>query len=243
MKSDQLPLNSPVSSWSEACSSNSTSNVPASHASLQNGGLLQLATVPNGEVQSQQVDPNHIEMEVDDVPNVCNINMLPNSYTLMLPQTDLQPTDLSIYNDSTSNTKRTAKRKRLLSELSEFAAKRRSTRVRNPAVKKAHDNINYQELLQKFLPSKLIGDGKYDDQDDDSDPLSQDKASGDHTYGQAAENEKKDNSKVAIDSSYLSSTEKDDVTHFIANNQSNGGIIDLLYNYTVSLAKKNHFVW
>lgn len=61
-------------------------------------------------------------MEVDDseteAPNV-----------LVLPQADVPTNALSIYNDSTSSTRRTKRKRSELAELSDFVSKRRSTRV------------------------------------------------------------------------------------------------------------------
>ncbi|GFW50405.1 calcineurin-binding protein cabin-1 [Trichonephila clavipes] len=113
--------------------------------------------------------------------------------------------------------------------------------VRNPAVKKPQDNINYQELLQKFLPPKLIGDGKCEDPEDDSEPTSLDKTGGDLSYGQSSENDKSGN--TSGNTCDLVWSEKEDVRQFIANNQSNAGIIDLLYKYVVFLGKKNTCIW
>ncbi|GFT23499.1 calcineurin-binding protein cabin-1, partial [Nephila pilipes] len=234
---DKFPSPSSVSSLSEACSSNSAappfhgSNVPKSE------GLLQLAAVPPDDYRNRR--NSVVEMDVEETPPTSNINSSP--YTLVLPPVEIQPTDLSMCTDSTSSNRRTSKRKRLLSELTELSAKRRSSRVRNPAVKKPQDNINYQELLQKFLPPKLIGDGKCEDPDDDSEPTSLDKTGGDLSYGQSSENDKSGNpSGNARD---LVWSEKDDVCLFIANNQSNAGIIDLLYKYVVFLGRKNTCIW
>ncbi|XP_055949732.1 calcineurin-binding protein cabin-1-like isoform X2 [Argiope bruennichi] len=222
---------SPVSSLSEACSSNSAAAPYAVPTSQKSDGLLQLATLPPEDYRSRR--SSVIDMEVDEIPTT-SANASP--YSLVLPQIDTTPTDLSICADSTSSNKRTSKRKRLLSELTELSAKRRSSRVRNPAVKKPQDNINYQELLQKFLPPKLIGDGKCEDPDFDSEPTSLDKTSADVSCGQSSDNDKRN----ICD---LTSSEKEDVSQFLANNQSNAGIIDLLYKYVVFLGRKNTCIW
>lgn len=65
-------------------------------------------------------------MEVDDANND-NKNEVPN--VLVLPQADVPTNDLSIYNDSTSGTRRTKRKRSELAELSDFVSKRRSTRV------------------------------------------------------------------------------------------------------------------
>ncbi|XP_071040839.1 calcineurin-binding protein cabin-1 isoform X2 [Parasteatoda tepidariorum] len=233
---DKLQCPSPISSLSEACSSSSTFRCNGLPPGQKSDGLLQLA---NNASQSAANENNAVEMEVDDVPSAGNSNQLQNSSYLVLPQIETTPTDLSMYNDSASGSRRTSKRKRLLTELSEFSSKRRSTRVRNPALRKPHDNVNYQELLQKFLPSKLIGDGKFEEQDEDSETASNDKGS-DLNYGQSSEHEKNDK---ASSFNELVSTEKDDVNDFLKNNQSNGGIIDLLYNYVTILGSKSSLVW
>ncbi|GFQ82744.1 calcineurin-binding protein cabin-1 [Trichonephila clavata] len=230
---DKFPSPSPVSSLSEACSSNSAAAPFHGSNVHKSDGLLQLATLPPNDNRNRR--NSVVEMDVDEIPTTNNINSSP--YTLVLPPIEVQPTDLSMCTDSTSSNKRTSKRKRLLSELTELSAKRRSSRVRNPAVKKPQDNINYQELLQKFLPPKLIGDGKCEDPEDDSEPTSLDKTGGDLSYGQSSENDKSGNTCDLVWS------EREDVRQFIANNQSNAGIIDLLYKYVVFLGKKNTCIW
>ncbi|XP_054714787.1 LOW QUALITY PROTEIN: calcineurin-binding protein cabin-1-like [Uloborus diversus] len=211
---EKSSLSSPVSSLSEACSSNSATHL----------------------------DTSQTEMEVDEVPNASSTNVSSNTYILTLPQVESQNTEVTTCNDSPTHGRRSSKRKRLLSELNDIAAKRRSTRVRNPAIKKPQDNINYQELLHKFLPSKLLGDGKFDEQDDDSDPLSQDKSNSDHTYGQSVDSEKKD-SKSPPNSFDLTTTEKADVKEFVNSCISNSGVIDLLYKYVTILGSKSNFIW
>ncbi|GBN00302.1 Calcineurin-binding protein cabin-1 [Araneus ventricosus] len=228
---DKITSPSPVSSLSEACSSNSAASPYVGPTSQKSDGLLQLATLPPEDYRSRR--SSVMEMDIDETPTG-SANASP--YSLVLPQVDATPTDLSICADSTSSNRRTSKRKRLLSELTELSAKRRSSRVRNPAVKKPQDNINYQELLQKFLPPKLIGDGKCEEADFDSEPTSLDKTSADVSCGQSSDNEKGN----ICD---LTSSEKEDVSQFFANNQSNAGIIDLLYKYAVFLGRKNTCIW
>ena len=65
-------------------------------------------------------------MEVDDA-NSDSKTEVPN--VLVLPQADVPTNDLSIYNDSTSGTRRTKRKRSELAELSDFVSKRRSTRV------------------------------------------------------------------------------------------------------------------
>ncbi|GIY46166.1 hypothetical protein CDAR_570561 [Caerostris darwini] len=236
-KQDACPTPSSLSSLSEACSSNSAASPHVGLPTHKSEGLLQLATLPPEDYRSRRSSVMEID-EMPTTPTTPNVNA--NPYTLVLPQYDTPPTDLSICADSTSSNKRTSKRKRLLSELNDLSTKRRSSRVRNPAIKKPQDNINYQELLQKFLPPKLIGDGKCEEPDEDSEPTSLDKTSRDFSCGQSSENDKNKTSSNTCD---LTWSEKEEVCQFIANNLFNAGIIDLLYKYVVILGKKSSCIW
>ncbi|KAG8195575.1 hypothetical protein JTE90_002197 [Oedothorax gibbosus] len=212
-------------------SASSLSCSSSSAAVVKPEGLLQLADVPSHFQRSSVIEVTPMEVDVDETP-------AESPYNLVLAPVENHPTDLLIdRSDSTSSSRRMSKRKRLLSELAEFSTKRRSSRVRNPAVKKPQDNVNYQELLQKFLPPKLMGNGKCEDADDDSEPVSLDK---ELSCGPSTENDKSDKTTESGD---LSWSEKEDVVQFISSNQNNSGIIDLLYNYVVILGKKSACVW
>ncbi|GIY38511.1 calcineurin-binding protein cabin-1 [Caerostris extrusa] len=211
------PTPLPVLSLTKPIRENSSNSAASPHVGLpthKSEGLLQLATLPPEDYRSRRSSV----MEIDEMPT-----------TPTTPNVNANPYTLDI------------KRKRLLSELNDLSTKRRSSRVRNPAIKKPQDNINYQELLQKFLPPKLIGDGKCEEPDEDSEPTSLDKTSRDFSCGQSSENDKSD--KTSSNTCDLTWSEKEEVCQFIANNLFNAGIIDLLYKYVVILGKKSTCIW
>lgn len=237
-------VNSPAnfSSSSEACSrAPSPGSIPTSQSSQQQTSLLPVSTQQQIE-QDQLITAgeSEVEMEVDNVATGCVVNV----YTTTAAQTDIKNAETGTHIDTPlGNGSRTPKRKKLLAELSEFGTKRRSARVRNTGTKRPQDNVNYQELLQKFLPSSLLADGKFDEQDEESEVLSQDKNSGDHTYGQTLNYGLNDENRYISHHKKLCSTEKEDVYDYISGSQNNGGMLDLLYKYVMQVSSRSSFMW
>ncbi|KAM8866749.1 calcineurin-binding protein cabin-1 isoform 1-T1 [Synchiropus picturatus] len=124
-------------------------------------------------------------------------------------------------------TKKAPKKKRTVEENVE-TAKRRSARVRNTKCKK-EEKIDFQELLFKYLPSRLR---KFDpDEDDESlsnlEPLCDGK-----------ENVESPNGSCMPDSVESMEAEQQEVHNFILSNLNNGGILDLMMRYLKSVGQR-----
>uniref|UniRef100_A0A3B3XNK7 Uncharacterized protein n=1 Tax=Poecilia mexicana TaxID=48701 RepID=A0A3B3XNK7_9TELE len=127
--------------------------------------------------------------------------------------------------------KKAPKRKRVVEDSGE-TAKRRSARVRNTKCKK-EEKIDFQELLFKYLPSRLK---KFDpDNDDESLGNLETQCDG------------KDDVQpvhcLPADSVELMESEQQDVHNFLLNNLSNGGILDLMMRYLKAVGQKFMEEW
>ncbi|RXM93244.1 Calcineurin-binding protein cabin-1 [Acipenser ruthenus] len=118
--------------------------------------------------------------------------------------------------------KKPPKRKRAAEESGE-TAKRRSARVRNTKCKK-EEKIDFQELLVKFLPSRLK---KLDPEDEDEslnsyEILSEVKQDSAQLVGSHC---------MSFDSTPFMESERLGVHTFLLNNMTNGGILELMMRY------------
>ncbi|XP_016103446.1 calcineurin-binding protein cabin-1-like [Sinocyclocheilus grahami] len=123
--------------------------------------------------------------------------------------------------------KKGTKRKRVVEDTVE-TAKRRSARVRNTRCKK-EEKIDFQELLLKFLPSRLK---KFED-DEDEESLS--------NMGSQCDSKLDSQSNRGSNSSeYIVSmeTERKDVHAFLLANMQNGGILELMMRYLKVVGQK-----
>lgn len=125
--------------------------------------------------------------------------------------------------------KKGVKRKKISEESGE-TAKRRSARVRNTKCKK-EEKVDFQELLMKFLPSRLR---KLDPEEED-DPF--------NNY--EVQSEAKLESfpsvgphRLSFDSATFMESEKQDVHAFLLENLTNGGILELMMRYLKGMAPR-----
>ncbi|XP_035391936.1 calcineurin-binding protein cabin-1 isoform X1 [Electrophorus electricus] len=125
--------------------------------------------------------------------------------------------------------KKASKRKRMMEDCGE-TAKRRSARVRNTKCKK-EEKIDFQELLLKFLPSRL----KKFDADEDEESLSNI-----DTQSEAKAGSQMNQGTGSNLSDYISSieTEHTEVHAFLLANMCNGGILELLLHYLKVMGQK-----
>ncbi|KAM6155714.1 calcineurin-binding protein cabin-1 [Rhynchocyon petersi] len=130
--------------------------------------------------------------------------------------------------------KKGVKRKKVVEESGE-TAKRRSARVRNTKCKK-EEKVDFQELLVKFLPSRLR---KLDPEEEDG-PFSsyevQSEAKGDHCPSTGPHT-------LSFDSATFMESEKQDVHQFLLGNQTNGGILELMMRYLKAMGHKFLLRW
>ncbi|XP_058512472.1 calcineurin-binding protein cabin-1 isoform X1 [Ochotona princeps] len=130
--------------------------------------------------------------------------------------------------------KKGVKRKKIAEESGE-PAKRRSARVRNTKCKK-EEKVDFQELLVKFLPSRLR---KLDPEEED-DPF--------NNY--EVQSEAKLESfpsvgphRMSFDSATFMESEKQDVHEFLLENLTNGGILELMMRYLKGMGHKFLLRW
>ncbi|KAM9858179.1 calcineurin-binding protein cabin-1 [Aulostomus maculatus] len=128
----------------------------------------------------------------------------------------------------TDKAKRAPKRKRTVEDNGE-TAKRRSARVRNTKCKK-EEKVDFQELLFKYLPSRL----KKFDPDNDDESLSNLETQCDGKE----DIQPLHGSCLPVDSVEYMESEQQDVHNFLLSNMSNGGILDLMLHYLKAVGQK-----
>uniref|UniRef100_K7G598 Calcineurin binding protein 1 n=1 Tax=Pelodiscus sinensis TaxID=13735 RepID=K7G598_PELSI len=130
--------------------------------------------------------------------------------------------------------KKGVKRKKIIEDSGE-TAKRRSARVRNTKCKK-EEKVDFQELLVKFLPSRLR---KLDPEEED-DPFS--------NYEVQSEIKQENFQhigphRMSFDSTTFMESEKQDVHEFLLDNLNNGGILELMMRYLKVIGQKFLVKW
>ncbi|XP_056273916.1 calcineurin-binding protein cabin-1 isoform X2 [Pseudoliparis swirei] len=133
----------------------------------------------------------------------------------------------------TDKVKKAPKRKRVVEESGD-TAKRRSARVRNTKCKK-EEKIDFQELLFKYLPSRL----KKFDPDDDDESLS----NLDTQCDRKEDMQPLHGSCLPADSVEYMESEQQDVHNFLLNNMTNGGLLDVMMRYLKAVGQKFLVEW
>ncbi|MED6275185.1 Calcineurin-binding protein cabin-1, partial [Characodon lateralis] len=128
--------------------------------------------------------------------------------------------------------KKAPKKKRGVEDSGE-TAKRRSARVRNTKCKK-EEKIDFQELLFKYLPSRLK---KFDPDDDESLGNLETQCNGKDDVQPYHE------SCLPADYVEPMESEQQDVHNFLLNNLTNGGILDLMMRYLKAIGLKFMEEW
>ncbi|XP_058014812.1 calcineurin-binding protein cabin-1 isoform X4 [Ahaetulla prasina] len=129
--------------------------------------------------------------------------------------------------------KKGLKRKKITEESGE-TAKRRSARVRNTKCKK-EEKVDFQELLVKFLPSRLR---KLDPEEE-----------GPFNHYEIQSTAKEENSqplgshRMSLDLTVSMESEKQDVHKFLLANLNNGGILELMMRYLKVISQKFLVKW
>ncbi|XP_069817249.1 calcineurin-binding protein cabin-1 isoform X3 [Dendropsophus ebraccatus] len=144
-------------------------------------------------------------------------------------------TDSSAAQDQSSGdkNKKGVKRKRITEDAGE-TAKRRSARVRNTKCKK-EERIDFQELLIKFLPSRL----RKPDSEEEEDSFGNYEMQSDLKQEHFLDGEK----PMSYDSTTFMESEKQDVHQFLLANLENGGILELMMRYLKVIAQKFLVKW
>uniref|UniRef100_A0A8D3E828 Calcineurin-binding protein cabin-1 n=1 Tax=Scophthalmus maximus TaxID=52904 RepID=A0A8D3E828_SCOMX len=170
-------------------------------------------------------------------PGVLELVMLPQpstqpqiipSQTTVEITTSAPPVATAMNMSLTDKVKKAPKRKRAMEDSGE-TAKRRSARVRNTKCKK-EEKIDFQELLFKYLPSRL----KKFDPDNDDESLSNLETQCDGKE----DIQPLHGSCFPVDSIEYMESEQQDVHNFLLNNLTNGGLLDLMMRYLKALGQK-----
>ncbi|XP_007955587.1 calcineurin-binding protein cabin-1, partial [Orycteropus afer afer] len=130
--------------------------------------------------------------------------------------------------------KKGMKRKKIAEESGE-TAKRRSARVRNTKCKK-EEKVDFQELLAKFLPSRLR---KLDPEEEDGPFTSyevQAEAKPEHSPSAGPH-------RLSFDSATFMESERRDVHDFLLRNLTNGGILELMMRYLKAMGHRFLLRW
>ncbi|XP_077043838.1 calcineurin-binding protein cabin-1 isoform X3 [Agelaius phoeniceus] len=130
--------------------------------------------------------------------------------------------------------KKGVKRRRITEDSGE-TAKRRSARVRNTKCKK-EEKVDFQELLVKFLPSRL----RKLDPEEEEDPF--------NNYEVQSEIKEENFQhlgphRMSFDSTTFMESEKQDVHEFLLDNLNNGGILELMMRYLKVISQKFLVKW
>uniref|UniRef100_A0A8C7TMK2 Calcineurin-binding protein cabin-1 n=1 Tax=Oncorhynchus mykiss TaxID=8022 RepID=A0A8C7TMK2_ONCMY len=171
---------------------------------------------------SQYRDPNCLQaLPPEPCPPVSDIQTIPSS---------TMDTSFTVKEKE----KKAPKRRRTMEDSGD-TAKRRSARVRNTKCKK-EEKIDFQELLFKYLPSRLK---KFDLEDDDEslsnlEAQCEVKQDSQLLHG---------NSGMLLDSIEYMESEQEDVHNFLLNNMSNGGILELMMCYLKAVGQKFMEEW
>ncbi|XP_015981616.2 calcineurin-binding protein cabin-1 isoform X1 [Rousettus aegyptiacus] len=130
--------------------------------------------------------------------------------------------------------KKGVKRKKISEESGE-TAKRRSARVRNTKCKK-EEKVDFQELLIKFLPSRLrkLDPEEEDDSFNNYEVQSETKLESFPNIGPH---------RLSFDSATFMESEKQDVHAFLLENLTNGGILELMMRYLKAMGHKFLLKW
>ncbi|KAM8886418.1 calcineurin-binding protein cabin-1 isoform 4-T4 [Spinachia spinachia] len=129
--------------------------------------------------------------------------------------------------------KKAPKRKRVVEDSGE-TAKRRSARVRNTKCKK-EEKIDFQELLFKYLPSRL----KKFDPDNDDESLS----NLDTQCDRKEDLQPLLGGCLPAESVEYMESEQQDVHNFLLNNMTNGGLLDVMMRYLKAVGQKFTVEW
>ncbi|TSO88119.1 Calcineurin-binding protein cabin-1 [Bagarius yarrelli] len=205
------------------------SSSPSASQSLPSECPLQ----PQGQIScsSGQLQVSQSSMEAAESTTAASLNGISTCVTITVPAVTASANTAALPGvlDSPLNdkAKRTTKRKRTIEDCGE-TAKRRSARVRNTKSKK-EEKIDFQEVLLKFLPTRL----KKFDVDEDEESLS--------NMDIQCEAKPKLNPDAGSNlSDYISSAEKEheEVHSFLLANMENGGILELLMRYLKAIGQK-----
>ncbi|XP_067377712.1 calcineurin-binding protein cabin-1 isoform X2 [Channa argus] len=202
-------------------------NLPQPSSPISMGQTTLMSSSPSSSL------PAVVLPELAPLPLTGTHPQIATSQTTVEITTSAAPVATGMEVSLTDKMKKAPKRKRVIEDSGE-TAKRRSARVRNTKCKK-EEKIDFQELLFKYLPSRL----KKFVPDNDDESLSNPEMQCDG---------KEDiqplrGSCVPLDSVEYMEAEQQNVHNFLLNNMTNGGILDLMMRYLKAVGQKFMEEW
>ncbi|KAK2837599.1 hypothetical protein Q5P01_014811 [Channa striata] len=202
-------------------------NIPQPSSPIGMGQTTLLSSSPSSSLPAVVLPEPAVLPQPGTQPHITH------SQTTVEITTSAPPVATALEVTLTDKMKKAPKRKRVIEDSGE-TAKRRSARVRNTKCKK-EEKVDFQELLFKYLPSRLK---KFvPDNDDES-------LSNPETQCDGKEDiQPLRGSCLPLDSVEYMESEQQDVHNFLLNNMTNGGILDLMMHYLKAVGQKFMEEW
>ncbi|XP_061907693.1 calcineurin-binding protein cabin-1 isoform X1 [Entelurus aequoreus] len=204
-------------------------------SSYQDANFLQNLPEPSSPISTVQTAVLSSSPSSSQPPTV-----LPEPSALSHPDTQIAIVEITTAAPSVAmdlslsdKAKKAPKRKRAVEDIVE-TAKRRSARVRNTKCKK-EEKIDFQELLYKYLPSRL----RKFDPDNEDESLSNLEAECDGKEDMQPLH----GSCLPLDAVEYMESEQQDVHKFLLRSMANGGILDLMLCYLKAVGQKFMEKW
>ncbi|KAM9393412.1 calcineurin-binding protein cabin-1 isoform 2-T2 [Pholidichthys leucotaenia] len=211
---------------SEYRDQNFLQNLPQPSSPVSMGQTAVLSSSP-----SSSLPP--ITLPEPAVPPQCNTQpQIMTTQTTVEVTSCTPPVATGVEVSLTDKMKKAPKRKRGIEDSGE-TAKRRSARVRNTKCKK-EEKIDFQELLFKYLPSRLK---KFDPDDDESLSNLETQCNGQEGM------QTLHGGCLTVDAVQYMESEQQDVHDFLLKNMTNGGILDLMMRYLKAVGQKFMEEW
>ncbi|XP_056232219.1 calcineurin-binding protein cabin-1 isoform X2 [Seriola aureovittata] len=207
---------------SEYSDPNFLQNLPQPSSPVSMGQTTVLSSSPSSSL------PPVVLSEPIVLPQPSTQLQITPSQTTVEITTSVHPVATAVDVSLTDKVKKAPKRKRGMEDSGE-TAKRRSARVRNTKCKK-EEKIDFQELLFKYLPSRL----KKFDPDNDEESLSNLETQCDGKE----DIQPLHGSCLPVDSVEYMESEQQDVHKYLLDNMTNGGILDLMMRYLKAVGQK-----
>ncbi|XP_035513588.1 calcineurin-binding protein cabin-1 isoform X4 [Morone saxatilis] len=206
---------------------NCLQNLPQPSSPVSMGQTTVLSSSPSSSLPPMVLPEPAVLPQPGTQPQITPSQITPSQTTVEVT-TSAPPVATAMEVSLTDKVKKAPKRKRTVEDSGE-TAKRRSARVRNTKCKK-EEKIDFQELLFKYLPSRLR---KFDpDNDDESLSNLETQCDGKEDM------QPLHGSCLPVDSVEYMESEQQDVHSFLLNNMTNGGILDLMMRYLKAVGQK-----
>nr|XP_056715006.1 calcineurin-binding protein cabin-1 [Euleptes europaea] len=200
---------------------------------LEYQDLDQHLAVPTTSAPVSVIQPNPVS--ANPVMSVTEPLLTYTPVTPTFPSPNILESVNSAGDSSVGDKSKKGVKRRRITEDSGETAKRRSARVRNTKCKK-EEKVDFQELLVKFLPSRVRK----------LDPEEEDGAFSNYEVQCEAKEESflpVGSNRTLFDLTSCMESEKQDVHKFLLANLNNGGILELMMRYLKAISQKFLVKW